>query len=865
MRGFHLALSVLLCLCLASAARAALVATGSYAGDGTDNRPIASVGFAPDAVFVSDELAGSDNRETVLRTTAMAGDLSCEMATSCDVNRIQALRPDGFEIGSDAAVNKVGHTYYYVALKSDDCTPDVAVGSYTGDGSDNRTIGTVGFSPSYVLLKRGDTGTAAMQRFAPEVGDASLPITAGGEVTNRIQAFRSAGFEIGSNSAVNAAGDTYYWLAWRAGNVATYGGNGIAGHAVTGVGFSPSWVLLHGTGNRQTVHRPASIPAGVDESLFLASLNATSDRIQAFTSDGFVVGTNDQVNHAGVTYFFAALRSGPSTCPTATSTTTATGTATRTATATSTASASATGTATSTATATSTRTPPNTSTATPVDTATRTATATPVDTATATATGTATGTPTPLDTATPTLTNTATATVTPTETPTPEDTPTATPTDTPTPNDTATPTPLDTATATETATATATQTFTPSGTPTPLDTATATPVDTATATATATDTPTATATATVTQTPTRTPTWTPTQTPTPPLQFIAVYRDGVGGIDGLGGATGVAVSPDGARLYAAGAVENSIAVFNRAAGGGALTYVTRFSTGTANFAGDNGVAVSPDSVHVYVSVLADSRIKVYRSTVLGLSFVEDQIDGGAILLNSPLDVTVSPDGAYVYAAAWGDQAVSIFSRNASTGRLTFASSIGVSYPNRVVISPDSAHAYVTAEGTNELKVYSRNTATGALTLLQSLRDGVAGVDGLAAAEGLSISGDGLNVYATGPDDAAVAVFARNPTTGLLTFVEAKRVTGVGLAGTAFVAVSPDGSRVYATARTDDALVVFARDPATGRLIWIQTYRDGIGGVDGLDDAHDIALSPDGTCLYVAAKADNSVALFRVNP
>jgi 6-phosphogluconolactonase (cycloisomerase 2 family) len=85
------------------------------------------------------------------------------------------------------------------------------------------------------------------------------------------------------------------------------------------------------------------------------------------------------------------------------------------------------------------------------------------------------------------------------------------------------------------------------------------------------------------------------------------------------------------------------------------------------------------------------------------------------------------------------------------------------------------------------------------------------------------------------------------------------------AGTAFVAVSPDGSRVYATARTDDALVVFARDPATGRLTWIQTYRDGIGGVDGLDDAHDIALSPDGAHLYVAAKADNSVALFRVNP
>ena len=103
------------------------------------------------------------------------------------------------------------------------------------------------------------------------------------------------------------------------------------------------------------------------------------------------------------------------------------------------------------------------------------------------------------------------------------------------------------------------------GGPTPTPTVTATPVPTPTVTST----PVTTATATVTATRTATPTVTPTVTPTPTatatpidaLAFVEAKVDGQGGVAGITSAFSVAVSPDGASVYAAGASSNALNVF----------------------------------------------------------------------------------------------------------------------------------------------------------------------------------------------------------------------------------------------------------------------------------------------------------------
>src|SRR5213593_314924 len=90
-------------------------------------------------------------------------------------------------------------------------------------------------------------------------------------------------------------------------------------------------------------------------------------------------------------------------------------------------------------------------------------------------------------------------------------------------------------------------------------------------------------------------------------------------------------------------------------------------------------------------------------------------------------------------------------------------------------------------------------AADGLAFLQILRNGTGGVDGLKGARGIAVSADGTSLYATGNEDAAVAVFRRDPASGELAFIGRERndVDGVqGLDRAYGVAVSPDGGRVY---------------------------------------------------------------------
>ena len=95
---------------------------------------------------------------------------------------------------------------------------------------------------------------------------------------------------------------------------------------------------------------------------------------------------------------------------------------------------------------------------------------------------------------------------------------------------------------------------------------------------------------------------------------------------------------------------------------------------------------------------------------------------------------------------------------------------------------------------------------------------------------------------------------------MLTFVELEKdgVGGVdGLCGVISVTVSPNRKYVYSAYVTDDAVAAFGRNATTGELTFVEDEKDDTGGVDGLDGAASIALSPDGKHLYVAAENDDA--------
>ncbi len=144
----------------------------------------------------------------------------------------------------------------------------MATGTYVGDGVAGRNIIGLGFRPDAVLVKvdynDGVTPAnayAVMRTFTMPVGN-SKPLPGSFTLSpNMIQSLDSDGFTLGNHPSVNlgpGAGNcgtgtcTYYWTAFRANadvKVGFYTGNGLAAgapQAVTGVGFSPDYVITLG-------------------------------------------------------------------------------------------------------------------------------------------------------------------------------------------------------------------------------------------------------------------------------------------------------------------------------------------------------------------------------------------------------------------------------------------------------------------------------------------------------------------------------------------------------------------------------------------------------------------------------------------
>jgi len=190
----------------------------------------------------------------------------------------------------------------------------MAVGSYTGNGLDNRSIGGVGFQPDLVML-RWDTGgsaTSVVWRSSAMVGDTTCTANNTPAFANGIQALEADGFQIGSDNQVNQTGLTYYWVAFKKGNigdfnVGTYTGNGVDSRNITGLGFQPDAVLIKGSSdNRFTMYHPSTL-AG-DNTFINQTGGIQANSIQSFLADGFQVGTHNDVNANGETYNWIAFK-----------------------------------------------------------------------------------------------------------------------------------------------------------------------------------------------------------------------------------------------------------------------------------------------------------------------------------------------------------------------------------------------------------------------------------------------------------------------------------------------------------------------------------------------------------------------------
>jgi len=357
------------------------------------------------------------------------------------------------------------------------------------------------------------------------------------------------------------------------------------------------------------------------------------------------------------------------------------------------------------------------------------------------------------------------------------------------------------------------------------------------------------------------------------LTFVEAQTNGVGGVTDLGGVTSVAVSPDGHHVYATSQTNSAVVLFTRNASSGRLSFVAAQVNGVDGVSGLGGasaVALTPDGKHVYVAGPSDSAVAAFSrdATTGALTFVAAVTNGsgGVDGIGGAAALAVSPDGKHVYVTGPSMAAVAVFSRDTTSGALTFVEAErngsggvhGLANARGVAVSPDGGSVYVAGRGDNAVAVFARDAASGALSFVETWVEGM-GVTGLSRPNALRVSGDNAQVLVASFDQD-LTVFTRDAASGRLTFLENLNILP---GGPTALALSPDGTLVYATSFISSQLSeldVFRRTAATGRLTFLESYRND-ATISGLRGAVSVAVSPDGADLYVGSQAESAVAVF----
>lgn len=218
-------------------------------------------------------------------------------------------------------------------------------------------------------------------------------------------------------------------------------------------------------------------------------------------------------------------------------------------------------------------------------------------------------------------------------------------------------------------------------------------------------------------------------------------------------------------------------------------------------------------------------------------------------------LTTPPSSGFGAAALAGPNGA-LYTAGSSGVAQQFASSGGwqtSGLADGLALNADGTRLAVLTSSTDTLRLV--NTATGAL-VGAALGGAALGLDG---ASGAAFSADGQYLYVSGSVGNSVAVF-RHLSTGLswlATYTNGDGGVG-GIVGASDVRLTPDQRFVLVSGRDSNAVAVFARNPTSGLLTPAQTLRSGHGGANLFGPAN-LATTADGALVFVAAAGDDPSA------
>ncbi len=205
---------------------------------------------------------------------------------------------------------------------------------------------------------------------------------------------------------------------------------------------------------------------------------------------------------------------------------------------------------------------------------------------------------------------------------------------------------------------------------------------------------------------------------------------------------GLAVTPDGTRVYVANSADSTVSVID------ALARKPASPPTIGVGANPHGVAVSPDGKHVYVTNLADDTVSMIDVSVtpntiatvgVGSKPYGIAVSGGLVFVTSsgastvsvidtananrvstvtvghnPIGIDVNPSSGAVYVVNSGDRTVSVIDVGGGVAglKVTNTITVGIS-PSYIAFNPTGTLAYVT-NGDNTISVIDVNASSASL-------------------------------------------------------------------------------------------------------------------------------------------------------
>jgi len=193
------------------------VATGSYVGNGIDATDIAvGLGAAPILVITMP----ADAADCRIRMDDYGNAFSPKLVGLVgDAVGLEALYNSGFTVGTDIDVNRVGKTYYWIAVR--EVAGFSTHGTYAGNGTDDRNLAVGGgVVPAVVLLTGCMTAWTGWYhpefRVTAQAEDKCSQFTHRAFLSDNIQTMGAATFQVGQDANANANAKPYYWIAFTA-------------------------------------------------------------------------------------------------------------------------------------------------------------------------------------------------------------------------------------------------------------------------------------------------------------------------------------------------------------------------------------------------------------------------------------------------------------------------------------------------------------------------------------------------------------------------------------------------------------------------------------------------------------------------